>query len=112
MAEEEKLREQEYKELRPANIYDVAANETWLEDMARSGYRLIRMTNWSGVFVKDEPKPSRYRMQPLTRKESRPEEAQVETYRELGWEYAGTIAGCFHVWRCDDPTAPELDTDT
>ena len=25
----------EYKELRPANVYDVAANETWLEDMAR-----------------------------------------------------------------------------
>ena len=114
MEEEEKLQEpqaQEYKELRPANIYDVAANETWLEDMARKGYRLIRMTNWSGVFVKDEPKPSRYRMQPLSRKEQQPEEAQVEAYRELGWEYAGTITGCFHVWRCDAPAAPELDTD-
>ena len=38
----------EYKELRPANVYDVAANETWLEDMAREGYRLTGFTGWSG----------------------------------------------------------------
>ena len=40
----------EYKELRPANVYDVAANETWLEDMAREGYRLTGFTGWSGIF--------------------------------------------------------------
>ena len=111
MTEERFVKDAQYKELRPANAYDVAANETWLEDMARQGYRLVGMTGWSGVFEKAEPFTCRYRMQPLSKKEKRPPEEMVEAYRELGWEYAGTIPGTFHVWRCEDPTAPELDTD-
>ena len=111
MTEECFVKDAQYKELRPANAYDVAANETWLEDMARQGYRLVGMTGWSGVFEKAEPFTCRYRMQPLSKKEKRPPEEMVEAYRELGWEYAGTIPGTFHVWRCEDPTAPELDTD-
>ena len=35
MTEERFMKDAEYKELRPANVYDVAANESWLEDMAR-----------------------------------------------------------------------------
>lgn len=101
----------EYKELRPANLYDVAANETWLEDIAREGYRLKGFTGWSGVFVKDEPCECRYRMQPRGKKEKAPPVEQVELYRELGWEYVTTLGGEFHVWRCDDPEAPELETD-
>ena len=111
MIEQQPDRKEEYKELRPANAYDVAANETWLEDMAREGYRLIRMTGWSGVFEKTEPFTCRYRMQPLPKKEKAPPQELVEAYRELGWDYAGTIPGAFHVWRCEDPSAPELDTD-
>ena len=111
MIEQQPDRKEEYKELRPANAYDVAANETWLEDMAREGYRLIRMTGWSGVFEKTEPFTCRYRMQPLPKKEKAPPQELVEAYRELGWDYAGTIPGAFHVWRCEDPVAPELDTD-
>ena len=34
MTEERFVKDAEYKELRPANAYDVAANESWLEDMA------------------------------------------------------------------------------
>lgn len=111
MTEERFVKDAQYKELRPANVYDVAANETWLEDMAHQGYRLVGMTGWSGVFEKAEPFTCRYRMQPLSKKEKRPPEEMVEAYRELGWEYAGTIPGTFHVWRCEDPDAPELDTD-
>lgn len=111
MNEERFVKNEEYKELRPANIYDVAATETWLEDMAKQGYRLTGMTNWSGVFEKTEPFTCRYRMQPLAKKEKAPPAEMIEAYGELGWEYAGTIAGNFHVWRCEDPDAPELDTD-
>ena len=111
MTEERFVKDAQYKELRPANVYDVAANETWLEDMARQGYRLVGMTGWSGVFEKAEPFTCRYRMQPLPKKEKRPPEEMVEVYRELGWEYAGTIPGTFHVWRCENPDTPELDTD-
>lgn len=111
MTEQQPDRKEEYKELRPANAYDVAANETWLAGMAKQGYRLIRMTGWSGVFEKTEPFTCRYRMQPLPKKEKAPAGEVTAAYRELGWEYAGTIPGTFHVWRCEDPAAPELDTD-
>ena len=111
MTEERFVKDEEYKELRPANAYDVAANETWLEDMAKQGWRLVRMTGWSGVFQETEPFACRYRMQPLAKKEKVPPPEMAEAYRELGWEYAGTIPGTFHVWRCEDPDAPELDTD-
>lgn len=111
MTEERFVKNEQYKELRPANVYDVAANETWLEDMALQGYRLVGMTGWSGVFEQAEPCSCRYRMQPLSKKEKQPPEDMVEAYRELGWEYAGTIPGTFHVWRCEVPDVPELDTD-
>ena len=111
MTEQQSERKEEYKELRPANAYDVAANETWLEDMAKQGYRLTGMTGWSGVFERTEPFTCRYRMQPLPKKEKAPAAEVTEAYREQGWEYAGTIPGAFHVWRCEDPAAPELDTD-
>lgn len=111
MTEERFVKDTQYRELRPANVYDVAANETWLEDMARQGYRLVGMTGWSGIFEEAEPCACRYRMQPLFKKEKRPPEEMVEAYRELGWEYAGTIPETFHVWCCRDHTVPELDTD-
>lgn len=101
----------EYKELRPANIYDVAANETWLEDMARQGWRLAGFTGWSGVFEKSDPAQCRYRMSPLLKKEKAPDPEWAGTCAQMGWAYVGTIQGAFHVWRCDDPDAPELDTD-
>lgn len=111
MMEKQTEQKERYKELRPANIYNVAATETWLEDMAKQGYRLTGMTNWSGVFEKTEPFLCRYRMQPLLKKEKGPAAEMIESYGELGWEHAGTIPGSFHVWRCEDPDAPELDTD-
>ena len=47
---------------------------------------------------------------PSRRLRSPPPE-MTDAYRELGWEYVCTLAGTFHIWRCDDPSAPELDTD-
>ena len=35
---------------------------------------------------------------------------RVEAYRSMGWRLVGQL-GPFWVWRCDDPNAPELDTD-
>lgn len=111
MTQERSLEMQSCKELRPANVYDVAANETWLEDLARQGWRLTGMTGWNGVFQRAEPAVCRYRMQPLSRKEKTPPEDVIELYAALGWEYVCTLAGLFHIWRCDDPETPELDTD-
>lgn len=43
-------KKQEYKELRPVGTYDVAALESWLEERAREGYRLIRFKGLYGLF--------------------------------------------------------------
>ena len=103
---------QEYQEFRPVELYDVAVMESWLEERDREGYHLLRFKGLRGIFYQDRSvAPSRYRLQPLLRKEKAPETEMAEAYQELGWEYVCTLAGTFHVWRCGDPAAPELDTD-
>ncbi len=101
----------ECKEVWPANTYDVAANETWLEDMAREGWFLTGSTGWKGCFEKGEPKDCRYRMEPMPRKEKKPDPERIEAYAALGWDYVTIHGDRFYIWRCDDPAAPELDTD-
>lgn len=100
-----------WRDARPAFLGDVAAAETWLEDWAAKGYRLVGFRGMNGVFVKDEPKTCRYRLEPLARKEKAPDPDRVAVYGEMGWMYAATMGKDFHIWRCDDPAAPELDTD-
>jgi hypothetical protein len=100
-----------YKELRPAGIYDVAALETWLEDRAKEGYRLVGFRGLNGLFVWDRHQECRYRMEPLHRKEKAPDPERLEVYRELGWEYVTTLPSFYHIWRSDDPTVAELNTD-
>lgn len=100
-----------WRDARPAFLCDVAAIETWLEDRAAQGYRLIDFRRMNGIFVRDEPTPCRYRLEPLSKKETAPDPDRAEAYQEMGWTYAATLGRAFHVWRCDDPAAPELDTD-
>ena len=100
-----------WRDARPAFLCDVAAIETWLEDWAAKGYRLVGFRGMNGVFVKDEPKTCRYRLEPLARKEKAPDPDRAAVYDEMGWTYAATMGKAFHIWRCDDPAAPELDTD-
>lgn len=103
---------QEYREIRPVELYDVAVMESWLEERDREGYHLLRFSGLYGIFSWERPAPDyRYRLQPLLRKEKSPPPEMAAAYRELGWEYVCTLAGTFHVWRCGDPDAPELDTD-
>lgn len=100
-----------YKETWPAGLYDVAATETWLEERAAQGYQLVRRVGLSGEFVWAKPCRCRYRLEPLLRREKEPESERRELYRAVGWEYVTTVARTYHVWRCDDPAVPELDTD-
>ena len=101
-------------EILPAR-YDPAAVETWLEDMAKDGWQLTgfdyRFFRTAGTFERSEPRPTRYRLTPLTRKEKEPDAEQRELCELRGWRYAAVISDSFHVWRCDDPGAPEMDTD-
>ena len=99
------------KALTPENIYDVAAVETWLEDKARQGWAVTGDIGIKAKFVREEPAQCRYRLEPLRKKEKRPEEEKLALYGRMGWHYIGGLQGVFSVWRSDDPQAPELDTD-
>lgn len=98
----------------PISIYDVPAQQAWLEDMAAKGYFLDGY--WTGVFSlasfsKGEPKAVRYRLEPAAAKEDCPDLTRREVYQSLGWDYVTTAGKVMHVWRSDDPAAPELHTE-
>lgn len=92
-------------------ISDLAAAETWLEDRAREGWQFTGTRRWKAEFQKAEPCVCRYRLQPMGRKKETPSPERLDVYESLGWQYVTVLDGLFHVWRCEDPDAPELDTD-
>lgn len=95
----------------PISNYDVAAHQAWLEDEAAKGNILTEHNGFYANFKKGEPKTVRYRMEPKMRKgEEFPDLEKREVYGALGWKHITSNAN-FHVWCCEDPTAPELNTD-
>lgn len=94
-----------YKELRPLNVYDVAANECWLEDMAREGYHLTGFKRYSGVFEKGEPGNWHYRMQLLANKEEEPSPERIAANAQRGWTYVATWDRRFHIWKSSQMAA-------
>ena len=93
-----------YKELRPLNVWDVAANEAWLEDLARQGYHLTEFKRYSGVFEVGEPGPWRYRMQLSAQKETEPSPERVAANEQRGWTYVATWDS-FHIWKSEQMAA-------
>ena len=104
------VKNERFRETCPISLYDVTAVETWLEDLARRGYRPVGFTGIRADLLPDEPRECRFRLQPLQRRKEAPDPERVEAYRTMGWQLVGQL-GHFWVWRCDDPDAPELDTD-
>jgi len=101
----------------PCPAYDLAAMEAWLEDMARQGLLLSRDGFFLGFadFEKSTPCTTKYRLQAAkTGKgvfdDGEPPEAETEFHEAMGWEYVAR-RGEFHIYRCSDPHAPELNTD-
>lgn len=100
----------------PCPLYDVEGIESWLEDLAKQGLILTKGGLFCGFaeFVKAEPKPMRYRLQPLPKKkfmeDPGPTDAAVELAEEYGWTYLCNM-GEFSVFGCENPNARELDTD-
>lgn len=99
--------------LMPGYVEDVAAWQARLEDLAAKGWFYV--PSWIlfrfDSFERGRPKTVRYRLEPAAKKEGCPDWERRETYRALGWEYVDTIGKTMHLWRCDDPEAPELHTD-
>ena len=97
----------------PGYVEDVAAWQARLEDLAAKGWFYV--PSWIlfrlASFERGTPKAVRYRLEPAAQKEKCPDQERRDTYRLLGWTYVDTISKTMHLWRCDNPEAPELHTD-
>lgn len=91
--------------------FSMAAFETWLEDRAKEGWQVNEVGPRLTEFAKAEPRPTRYRLTPLPRKEKQLEPDFLDMAAAAGWEYVTTVHSAFHLWRCDDPGAPEMEND-
>ena len=100
---------------------EVPAVQAWLEDWAARGWYLETYGRNLVSFARGERREHiRYRLQPTGREGGEPDQDTREAYREMGWTYVCSTVGSrnlggvrteFHIWRCEDPAAPELDTD-
>ena len=91
---------------------DRDADTAWLTDLAAAGLRASQVNDRGLVsFEKADPAPIRFYLQPTHSLQLEPPEDQIQLYEDMGWQYIGTYRFHFHVFRCDDPTAPEMHTE-
>ena len=82
--------------------------ESWLEHMAGKGLFFERAGFWCYTFRRGAPAEARYRLETAGRLG---DGERLEYCRALGWELQGPVGERFDLFRCDDPSAPELNTD-
>jgi len=99
---------------------NIPAVQAWLEDWAAKGWFLKAYGAHIARFAAGERKEGvRYRLQPVKRDEAAPDCDVQTAYEEMGWRYVcstgpaviSSVNREFYIWRCDDPAAPELETD-
>ena len=104
--------------LPPCPAYDVEGMESWLTDQEARGLRLSRDGFFAGfaIFEKRESSTARYRLQPAEKGKSAwntedgPSDGEEEMSAAMGWDYVARW-GEFHIYRCADRQARELNTD-
>jgi len=101
----------------PCFSHDIEGIQTWLEDLAMEGLFLVPEGRTLSVFSfrREAPRKVRYRMeavgpQGLWSAADGPDREMREAFAQMGWEYL-VYFGSFHIYRCADPQAPELNTD-
>jgi len=102
----------------PCHSFDIAAMESWLEDMAAKGFILAYDSFFGGVatFEIGPPQHIRYRLEAtdtpsgLFSDNYDPEDDLIQLYCQMGWQYRGR-RGQFFIFATSDPNAPELNTD-
>ncbi len=106
------------RRLAPCQPYDVEGMESWLADMEARGFRLCEdgfTCLDRGIFQVVPPGAARYRLQPAEstryfREHGDPPKEEQDMLGEMGWDYVARWHR-FAVYRCGDPSAPELNTD-
>jgi len=102
--------------VRPMELWNPGAVEQWLEYEAANGWYLAKCNGWFATFEKGEPNENcRARIQPQGPESTKDFEVRRDVYEDMGWRFYA-VAGRnwdvdFEVYYCDDPAAPELDTD-
>jgi hypothetical protein len=91
-------------------LWNVGALERWLEARAAEGWSADRLGGRFVRFCRADPVRCRFRCQ-ITAEVAPPEAETVETCALTGWHYVDRLDRFYRVWRCDDPGAPELETD-
>lgn len=91
MGAENRHGQSSYRKSCPISIYDVAAVETWLEDLARKGENPVCFTGSRVDLLPDEPWECRFRLQPLQRWKEALDPERVEAYRSMGWRLVGQL---------------------
>lgn len=101
----------------PCHSYDVEGIQTWLEDLAAEGLLLEKDGPFLGIlsFERTAPRRFRYRLEAVAKSgglfgDSDSGGELQEIAAQFGWEFVCEY-GAFHIFRTDDPTARELNTD-
>lgn len=100
----------------PCPDYDVEGTESWLTDMAAKGLVLSPDGFFAsfGIFEKREPQVCKYRLETAAPKKAfeydLPDKEALALSEELGWTYVAR-RGEFYIFRSEDPSARELNTD-
>ena len=96
----------------PYYFYQVDAIEGWLDEQAQKGlFPLETRFGTAMSFRRDTPRTVRYRIDVKRNIGYTDEKARIAAYREMGWEYVCDLTPYLDIYRCDDPAAPELNTD-
>ena len=95
----------------PQDLWEPNAVQNWLEWEAQRGWRITNYNGWFCTFQRAEPKACRVRIQPHGPESDKAYWERLAVYEEMGWEHAVNLKLDYGVYYCDDPDAPELDTD-
>jgi len=101
--------------VRPMELWNPGAVEQWLEHEAANGWYLVKCNGWFATLERGEPAKCRVRIQPQGPESQKDFEVRRDAYEEMGWQFFAVAGRNFDVdfeaYYCDDPNAPELDTD-
>ncbi len=105
------MRQEFVKTPLPCSFFDIQGIQNWLDEMALQGLFLDRLSyhNDRGYFKRGEPRPIRYRLDPIWKNQKDLE--RKELYAQAGWAFVDTVPQMFYIFSCDDPQAPELHSD-
>jgi hypothetical protein len=102
------------RELLPGDPWDAGATEQWLEDRATEGWEIQELGYRFAKFRRAAPRTVRFRCEPAVDNWGHPDAEREALYGESGWRYVGLRnpgRTWYRVWECDDPGAPEIETD-